>query len=151
MSVSVEKARSATRELLDGINHLLPQLSSNATPLTMVDVEAMVHSDAATLFVATDEGKVVGTLTLVIFSIPTGVRAWIEDVVVDENARGLGIGEALTNAAVNEARGRGVRSIDLTSRPSREVANALYQKLGFERRETNVYRFLVEPPEGDLK
>jgi ribosomal protein S18 acetylase RimI-like enzyme len=144
MSVSVEKTTSATPELLAGLNNLLPQLSSNAVPLTMVDVETMVNSDAATLFIATDSGVVVGTLTLVIFPIPTGVRAWIEDVVVDENARGLGIGEALTSAAVNEARSRGVRSIDLTSRPSREVANALYRKLGFERRETNVYRFFLE-------
>ncbi len=148
MSVAVAKALTATPELLAGLNYLLPQLSPNATPLTMSDVEAMVHSDAATLFVATEGGDVVGTLTLVIFSIPTGVRAWIEDVVVDENARGLGIGEALTSAAVDEARGRGAHTIDLTSRPSREVANALYQKLGFERRETNVYRFFIEgaPP-----
>ncbi len=144
MSVSVEKAMAATAELLAGLNNLLPQLSANATTLTMVDVETMVNSDAATLFVATDNGVIVGTLTLIIFPIPTGVRAWIEDVVVDENARGLGIGEALTTAAVNEARGRGVRSIDLTSRPSREVANALYRKLGFERRETNVYRFFID-------
>ena len=144
MSVSVEKTTSATPELLAGLNNLLPQLSSNAVPLTMADVETMVNSDAATLFIATDSGVVVGTLTLVIFPIPTGVRAWIEDVVVDENARGLGIGEALTSAAVNEARSRGVRSIDLTSRPSREVANAFYRKLGFERRETNVYRFFLE-------
>lgn len=144
MSLSVEKAVAATPELLAGLNILLPQLSANATTLTMADVETMVNSDAATLFVATDNGAVVGTLTLVIFPIPTGVRAWIEDVVVDENARGLGIGEALTTAAVDEARGRGVRSIDLTSRPSREVANALYRKLGFERRETNVYRFFIE-------
>jgi len=83
-------------------------------------------------------------LTLVVFTIPSGQRAWIEDVVVHEDARGLGIGESLTLAAVNEARERGVRSIDLTSRPSREAANALYQKLGFERRETNVYRFVIE-------
>jgi ribosomal protein S18 acetylase RimI-like enzyme len=104
----------------------------------------MVDSDTATLFVAFDGGVAVGTLTLVVFSIPTGLRAWIEDVVVDEDARGLGVGEALTMAAVNEARERGVRSIDLTSRPSREAANALYQKLGFKRRDTNVYRFFLE-------
>src|SRR5665213_1208512 len=148
MSVSVAKAMEATPELLAGLNNLLPQLSSNAVSLSMLDVETMVSSDAATLFVATNDGVVVGTLTLIIFPIPTGVRAWIEDVVVDENARGLGIGEALTTAAVDEARGRGVHTIDLTSRPSREVANALYQKLGFERRETNVYRFFIEPGEG---
>jgi ribosomal protein S18 acetylase RimI-like enzyme len=83
-------------------------------------------------------------LTLITFRIPTGRRAWIEDVVVDADARGEGIGERLTEAAVDEARRRGARTIDLTSRPSREAANALYQKMGFERRETNVYRFLVD-------
>ena len=147
MSVIVEKAVVATPALLAGLNDLLPQLSSTAVQLAMSDVERMVNSDAATLFVAMEEGNIVGTLTLVVFTIPSGQRAWIEDVVVHEDARGLGIGEALTLAAVNEARERGVRSIDLTSRPSREAANALYQKFGFERRETNVYRLLVEPAE----
>jgi ribosomal protein S18 acetylase RimI-like enzyme len=144
MSVIVEKVIVATPALLAGLNDLLPELSSTAVLLTMSDVERMVNSDAATLFVARDDGNVVGTLTLVVFAIPSGQRAWIEDVVVHEDARGLGIGESLTLAAVNEARERGVRSIDLTSRPSREAANALYQKLGFERRETNVYRFFIE-------
>jgi ribosomal protein S18 acetylase RimI-like enzyme len=144
MSVTVERALAASPDLLEGLNALLPQLSNTAPPLTMNDVQAMVDSDAATLFVARDDGVVVGTLTLVVFSIPTGLRAWIEDVVVDEDARGIGVGEALTIAAVNEARGRGVRSIDLTSRPSRKAANALYQKLGFDRRDTNVYRYLIE-------
>ena len=100
-----------------------------------------------TLYVARHEGRIVGTLTLAIFAIPTGRRAWIEDVVVDEAARGLGVGEQLTMAAVDEARRRGVRSVDLTSRPTREAANALYQKLGFGLRETNVYRFFVETAE----
>lgn len=149
MSLTVEKALAATPELLDGLNGLLPQLSSTASLLTMPDVEKIVDSDTTTLFVASDDGVVVGTLTLVVFSIPTGLRAYIEDVVVDESARGTGVGKALTNAAVNEARARGVRSIDLTSRPSREAANALYQKLGFERRDTNVFRFLVEPAESE--
>lgn len=144
MSVTVERALAATPELLEGLNALLPQLSKTAPPLTMNDVQEMVDSDAATLFVARDDGVVVGTLTLVVFSIPTGLRAWIEDVVVDQGARGIGVGEALTIAAMSDARGRGVRSIDLTSRPSREAANTLYQKLGFERRDTNVYRFFFE-------
>jgi len=144
MSVTVERALEASPDLLEGLNALLPQLSKTAPPLMMADVQEMVESDAATLFVARDDGVVVGTLTLVIFSIPTGLRAWIEDVIVDEDARGIGVGEALTTAAINEARERGVRSLDLTSRPSREAANALYQKLGFERRDTNVYRFVIE-------
>ena len=144
MTVTVEKAQFATTELVVGLNRLLPQLSSSAEPLTTDDVEEMIHSESSTLFVALDEGTVVGTLTLVVFSIPTGRRAWIEDVVVDEGSRGTGVGQQLTMAAVDEARLRDVRSIDLTSRPSREAANAMYVKLGFERRETNVYRFSIE-------
>jgi ribosomal protein S18 acetylase RimI-like enzyme len=144
VTVTVEKAQFATAELVTGLNRLLPQLSSSAEPLTSDDVEAMIHSESTTLFVALDDATVVGTLTLIVFSIPTGRRAWIEDVVVDENSRGSGVGQRLTMAAIDEARQRGVRTIDLTSRPSREVANAMYVKLGFERRETNVYRFSIE-------
>jgi ribosomal protein S18 acetylase RimI-like enzyme len=88
-----------------------------------------------------DDGTIVGTLTLAIFRIPTGLRAWIEDVVVDERARGRGVGAALTNAAIRLASDQGARTVDLTSRPSREAANRLYQRLGFVARETNVYRF----------
>jgi ribosomal protein S18 acetylase RimI-like enzyme len=140
MSVHVEIADEATQELLEGLNELLPQLSTNAAPLTTTDVEALVASPVAVLFVARDEGRIVGSLTLVVFAIPTGLRAWIEDVVVDGSARGAGVGEALTNAAIEESRRRHVRSIDLTTRPSREAANRLYARLGFELRETNVYR-----------
>jgi ribosomal protein S18 acetylase RimI-like enzyme len=144
MSVTVEVPTSASEELLAGINHLLPQLSTTAPPLTIENLEELVSNTALTFFVAFEGDVVVGTLTLVIFPIPTGLRAWIEDVVVDEAARGLGVGIALTNAATDEAQSRGVRSVDLTSRPSREAANALYQKLGFILRETNVYRFFIE-------
>jgi ribosomal protein S18 acetylase RimI-like enzyme len=83
---------------------------------------------------------VIGTLTLALFRIPTGVRAWIEDVVVDEAARGRGAGEALTREALRLAEEAGARTVDLTSRPEREAANRLYQRLGFERRSTSVYR-----------
>jgi ribosomal protein S18 acetylase RimI-like enzyme len=149
MSVHVEIADEATQELLEGLNELLPQLSTNAAPLTTADVEALVASPVTVLFVARDEGRIVGSLTLVVFAILTGLRAWIEDVVVDGSARGAGVGEALTNAAIDESRRRRVRSIDLTTRPSREAANRLYARLGFELRETNVYRFLVEPSRND--
>jgi ribosomal protein S18 acetylase RimI-like enzyme len=144
VSVSVDIASEATPELLAGLNHLLPQLSTTAAALTSSDLEALVDSSSVTVLVARDEGRIVGSLTLVVFPIPTGLRAWIEDVVVDESARGTGVGEALTNAAIEESRRRHVRSIDLTTRPSREAANRLYSRLGFELRETNVYRFALE-------
>jgi ribosomal protein S18 acetylase RimI-like enzyme len=93
------------------------------------------------LYVAEVDGQVVGSLTLVFFAIPTGVRAIIEDVVVDEGARGSGVGEGLTRAALDRARLEGCKTVDLTSRPSREAANRLYQRIGFVQRETNVYRY----------
>jgi ribosomal protein S18 acetylase RimI-like enzyme len=132
-------------ELLGEINHLLPQLSSSARSLTIEHVRAMVESDAITLFAARHQGKMIGMLTLVIFPIPTGIRAWIEDVVVDNDARGLGAGSLLTTTALEYAKQWGAVTVDLTSRPSREAANALYRRVGFAQRETNVYRFLVEP------
>jgi len=147
MSLTVEIVTNVDDELVDGLNRLLPQLSSNAAPLGVDDLAAIIKSSSSILFVARDDGEIVGTLTLVVFLIPTGTRAWIEDVVVDESTRGRGVGEALTLAAIDEAKRRGVRSIDLTSRPSRVAANALYVKLGFEHRETNVYRFLLESRE----
>jgi ribosomal protein S18 acetylase RimI-like enzyme len=144
MRVQVEIVHDVSEELVAGLNHLLPQLSTNALPLTTSGVEELVASTSTTVFIARDEGRIVGTLTLVVFPIPTGRRAWIEDVVVDEAARGGGVAEALTNAAIEESRRQEVRTIDLTTRPSREAANRLYARLGFERRETNVYRFVVE-------
>ena len=144
MTITVEIARRVDDELVEGLNYLVPQLSSSAPALTREAVEELVESPALTVFGARDGDRIVGSLTLVIFPIPTGLRAWIEDVVVDGATRGAGIGQALTNAAIDESRVRGVRSIDLTSRPSRVAANKLYVKLGFEPRETNVYRLSLD-------
>ena len=104
----------------------------------------MITAPATQLLLARSDGKIIGILMLVLFRIPTGLRAWIEDVVVDGDARGKGAGEALTRAAVASAIERGARTVDLTSRPSREAANRLYQRVGFKLRETNFYRY--EPP-----
>ncbi len=137
--VTIEVADRATQEVLDGLNRILPQLSSSAPPLTLEQLDEICVND--TVFIARDSGVIVGSLTLVIFRLPTGLRAWIEDVVVDEAARGKGVGEKLNKAAIKATFDSGARTLDLTSRPSREAANRLYQKLGFKARETNVYRF----------
>lgn len=135
-------ATEPTPELVDAIARLLPQLSSSAAAPTGAEIGEIVASPATTLFVArTADGSIVGTLTLVLFRIPSGVRAWIEDVIVGEEARGQGCGEALNRAALEAARAAGARTVELTSRPSREAANRLYQRIGFTRRETNVYRY----------
>lgn len=142
--MNIEVVTSATPEVVEALAKLIPQLSSSAAPVTTELVSSIVTDTATTLFVARHEGRIVGALTLAVFTIPTGVRAWIEDVVVDGDVRGLGAGEALTLAAIDVARSQGAVSVDLTSRPTREAANRLYQRLGFELRETNVYRFSVK-------
>ena len=140
MTVTVEIATTVTPSLVDGMGALLPQLSSSASALGAAELAEIVASASTTLFVARDGERLVGSLTLAVFRLPTGLRAWIEDVVVDGEARGHGVGEALNQAALAEAVRLGCRTVDLTSRPSREAANRLYQRLGFERRDTNVYR-----------
>lgn len=140
MSIVVERANGASEELCSAINVLLPQLSSSARLLSLDDVWAILDSDWRLLYVAREENDVVGMLTLVVFTIPTGTRAWIEDVVVDQRFRGSGAATQLLTSAISEARERGARTVDLTSRPEREGAHALYEKVGFVRRETNVFR-----------
>ena len=145
MAVRVEEAREVSDELEAALGRLVGQLSSSAPAPTRDELSEIAASDASRLLVARgDDGEVVGTLTLVLFRIPTGLRAWIEDVVVDEAARGQGVGEALNREAIRLASEAGARNVDLTSRPSREAANRLYRRLGFEQRETNVYRYASE-------
>jgi ribosomal protein S18 acetylase RimI-like enzyme len=141
MPAAVEIAQTVTPELLDAVHRLVPQLSKSASPITAEELAEIVEGPATTFFVARVDGRIVGCLTLVVFRLPTGVRAWIEDVVVDDTARGHGVGAALNVAAIARADERGARTLDLTSRPSREAANRLYQRLGFVQRDTNVYRY----------
>jgi ribosomal protein S18 acetylase RimI-like enzyme len=144
VAVTVTAVEVVSDEVVAALAVLLRQLSSSAPPLDAAVVAAIVEHDATTLLIATTEdGRVVGALTLAVFPIPSGVRAWIEDVVVDEAARGQGVGAALSRRAVEIAEAAGARTVELTSRPSREAANRLYQRLGFEPRETNVYRYTV--------
>ena len=140
-TVQVAPVVSASAEVLDACHRLIPQLSSSSLPLTLSELEDIVDGSSTVLFAARHDGDIVGLLTLAIFRIPTGVRAWIEDVVVDELARGSGVGEALSRAALAEAARRAAKTVELTSRPSREAANRLYQRVGFVRRDTNVYRY----------
>lgn len=139
----IEAAKPGDAEVTEAVGRLLPLLSKSAPAPTGEEIDEMASSPATTLFIARDGegGPIVGTLTLALFRIPSGVRAWIEDVIVSSEVRGRGCGEQLTRAALDVARAAGVRTVDLTSRPSREAANRLYQKMGFQMRETNVYRY----------
>lgn len=142
--ISVEPATGVTEELVDAFARLIPQLSSSSPPPTADDLRAIIEAPDSVLFIARAGDRIVGSLTLAFYRIPTGLKAWIEDVVVDESVRGRGVGEGLNRAAIEYARGRGAKNVSLTSRPSRVAANRLYQRLGFKPYETNLYRYDLE-------
>ena len=149
--MTVELITAATPELHEAMGRLLPQLSRSAAPMSEADVERFLSQSSVHLFVfraetadADGNNPILGMLSLATFEIPTGVRAWVEDGVVDEAARGQGAGLALVEAAIEHAKTVGARTVDLTSRPTREAANRLYQRAGFQLRETNVYRVTLE-------
>jgi ribosomal protein S18 acetylase RimI-like enzyme len=141
MTVQVEVLDKVTGEVVEAFGRLLPQLSRSALPLGQAELEAVVNCPVNTVLLARSGGTIIGTLTLAMFPLPSGQRAWIEDVVVDESARGQGTGETLTREALRIAREAGARTVDLTSRPSREAAGRLYERLGFSIRDSRVYRF----------
>lgn len=140
MNFDIREVKVVTDELYEAVNTLVRQLSTSAAPVTREEVEALAAAEGTTLLAAYVDQVPVGMLALIIFAIPTGKRALIEDVVVHDQWRGHGIGRALTTEAVSRARAAQVRTVDLTSSPNRMEANELYQKLGFIRRQTNVYR-----------
>ena len=142
MGFSIVEATEVTPDLVEAFVRLTPQLSKSNPGPDEAELRAIVSSPASVLFMAVDDGgRYVGTLTLALFRIPTAMRAWIEDVIVDAAVRGQGVGEALNRAALDRARAEGAKTVDLTSRPSRGAANRLYQRIGFEQRDTNVYRY----------
>ena len=139
--VKVREITEVKEDELRSLNNLLPQLSKSAKPLNSDQFSTIVNSDSTRLYFAEEDGVILGTLSLVIFPIPTGLKCWLEDVVVDLDARGRGTGKLLILFALEEAQRMHAQTVNLTSRPNRETANKLYQSVGFETRQTNVYRF----------
>ena len=138
--MKIERVTEASPELVEALARLLPQLSPGRETPTIAEVAEMLEATGTSLFVARDDdGAILGSLMLLVYRIPSGLKARIDDVVVDAAARGRGAGEALTRAAMAHAGAVGARIVELSSNPKREAANRLYQRLGFERRETNVY------------
>jgi ribosomal protein S18 acetylase RimI-like enzyme len=149
-TIQVSLATEATDEIVAAFAKLIPQLSESAPSLDRAALAEIIAAPCNAVLLArdrTDAGRIIGALTLVVFRIPTAVRAWIEDVVVDASARGQGVGEFLTREAVSLAAKRGAQTVDLTSRPSRATARRLYERVGFTIRDTNVYRYIVPPRE----
>ncbi|MBO0833094.1 MAG: GNAT family N-acetyltransferase [Actinobacteria bacterium] len=144
MAITIEELNEVTGNVVDAFSQLIPQLSGSAKPPDTSAIRALVASPAVTVLIAKSGDQIVGTLTLVTFPIPTGYRAWIEDVVVDGSARGQGVGLLLTEEALKRAREAGARTVDLTTRPSRVAAGNLYERAGFQQRDTRVYRYTFE-------
>ncbi len=138
--MQIELATHITDELLDALTRLIPQLKISTPRLTRDDLAALLSSDAVSLLTArSDAGILVGMATLIVCRVPTGVRARIEDVVVDESVREQGVAVELVQRALEIAQSKGADGVALTSNPRREAANRLYQKVGFKKWETNVY------------
>ena len=144
VTVQVEVLDKVTGEVVEAFGRLLPQLSRSAKPPGQAELDAIVGCPANTVLLARSDGAITGTMTLVMFPLPTGVRAWIEDVVVDESARRQGTADAMMRESLRIARAAGARTVDLTSRPAREAAGRLYERLGFKLRESRLYRYTFE-------
>lgn len=143
-TMKIYKLTTVTDQVLNAFGKLIPQLAPGCALPTKKDLEAIVNSDATLLFIAEENNEILGTLTLVFTKIPTGDKIWIEDVVVDNSARGKGVGEQLMAFSIDYVKNQNIKTINLTSSPDRVAANTLYQKLGFVKRETNVYRLTIE-------
>lgn len=141
--MDVIEVKAFTAQVLTAINQLLPQLSDNARPITEAVLRGIIASESSRLFMVVQHGRFVGSMTLVFYHLPTGVRARIEDVVVDRSCRGMGMGQRLVSHAIETARAYGATAIDLTSNPNRQAANALYRKMGFEQRHTHAYVYML--------
>ncbi len=142
--MEIRQLKEITKEIALAFGKLIPQISANSKVPSNKELEEIVNSKNSFLFVVEEKGEIVGTLTLVTYRIPTGQKAWIEDVVVDKSMRGKGMGQFLTQYAIDFAIKKGINTIDLTSSPFRVAANKLYQKIGFEKRDTNVYRLTMK-------
>ncbi len=143
--MQIEIVTKVDDELYQAFQRLVPQLTTNNPPPSLNDLAALVRDSASTLIIArSEENKIIGALTLIVYRVPTGIRSIIEDVIVDKSARGQGVGEALMKRAIELARKKGAGNISLTSNAMREAANRLYLRMGFKKRETNVYQMKLE-------
>ncbi len=140
----ISQATKATPQLANAFQRLIPQLNPASRVPNQADLQEVIDNKDTFLFIGTENDEIVGTISLVVYKIPTGNKAWIEDVIVDETARGKGYGRKLMLHAIEFAKSRGISKINLTSNPTRIAANRMYQQLGFEQYITNMYRLDLE-------
>lgn len=141
--MEIREVNSYSAAVKSQIDDFLVLLTKNEVSFTAATLKEIISSDSSHLFFAFDADKnCMGMLTIGIYISPTGKKAWIEDVVVSESYRGQGIGKKLMDFAIQFVKEQGVSLLMLTSNPARVAANNLYVKLGFEKKETNVYRMV---------
>ncbi len=146
--MKIERVTEPADDVAAALDRLLPQLSATRTGPTLAELAEITSAPGTVLLVAREDDRILGTLTLVLYRIPTGARAWIHDVVVDEAARGRGVGEALTKAALEIATDAGAETVNLTTRRHREAAHRLYERLGFVPRESDVFVWRTDARNG---
>ena len=140
--MKIKRITRFSKRVFDAVLRLLPQLAPDAEMPDEQYFKSLLKSRNVHFFIAElDNKQIVGMLTIGTYDIPTGTKAWIEDVVVDESHRGKGFGEELMFFVVNYSKTLGASAVSLTSRPSRVAANKLYQKIGFKQYETNIYKY----------
>lgn len=142
-NIDIVRLEVVTDDIVEAFGKLIPQLVNDRPAPTKEQLESVVSSDNSLVFIARQAGRIIGTFSMVVYRIPTGIKASVEDVVADSSVRGKGVGEAMLRYAAKYAANMGVSKLDLTSKPSRIAANSLYRKIGFELRETNVYRLEI--------
>lgn len=146
----IEKVSQVTEEIYEAVQRLVPLLGAHKPRPSREDLERLVNSGTSTLLVARfpdETSPITGMLTIAFYRVPTGGRSIVEDMVVAEDFRGMGIAKALLLSAIELAREAGANGVTLTSHPGRVEANQLYVRMGFTKRNTNAYIFLFDQPQ----
>jgi len=143
VAVRIDAVDEPSDEVRVALAALLPQLNPAIVPPDRQRLAKLIADPAVSLLVARDGDTIVGTATVIVYTSPAWTKARIEDVVVDQSARGQGVGRALVDACIEIARGKGCTIVELQSKRSRVEANRLYQEMGFELRDSNFYRLTL--------
>ena len=141
---NIIEIKTYSAEYHEAMQRFLDQLTTHPMTLTETMFRQLIDSENSHLFFLMKEGQIAGMLTVGIYYSPTGGKAWIEDVVVDEAFRGQGLSKQLVAHAIEFTQSKQIPLLMLTSNPKRIAANKLYQAMGFSRKETNVYRMKFE-------
>jgi ribosomal protein S18 acetylase RimI-like enzyme len=141
----IKEINRFNKRVFENVLKLLLQLSPGTVLPSEEYFKSILTSENSHFFIAElDNKQIAGMLTIGVYSTPSGIKVWIEDVVVDESQRGKGFGRELMLFAIDYSKATGAGSVSLTSRPSRIAANELYKKMGFMQYATNVFKYQLK-------